>query len=107
MTQITDFIPQYQEYSYAYSRFINAECDEYESLRKIVIQKQENIRIYYLIYKLYEMLQTLDKAMWRTEILAKAGISESYYGSKYKEPESDVPSKKSEHFVQSIKDILV
>ena len=73
---------------------------------KIVIKQKENIRVCYLIYKLYEMLQTPDKAKWRTEILAKAGISESYYGSKYKEPESDVPSIKSGQFIQGIKEIL-
>lgn len=72
----------------------------------IVIKSGEQTRICYLIHKLYEYLKTDDRLQWRSTILKTLGITEKYYKSKYKEPTSDVPSRKSKEFVQKMHEIL-
>lgn len=73
---------------------------------KLNIKSGERIRMCYLIYKLYEYLGTENRTDWRTAILESAGIEKSYYDSKYKEPISVVPSRKSEIFAQHIDKIF-
>ena len=69
---------------------------------KLTIKSGERTRMCYLIFKLYEHLKTDNRAEWRTAILESIGIREDYYKSKYKEPVSEVPSRKSNDFSQRI-----
>ncbi|MDH6357771.1 hypothetical protein [Parabacteroides sp. PF5-9] len=71
----------------------------------LTVKTGERTRMCYLIYKLYEYLKTESRTEWRTAILKSVGIEKSYYNSKYKEPISEVPSRKSETFAQHV-DIL-
>lgn len=73
---------------------------------ELSIKSGEKTRMSFLIYKLYEYLKTDNKKDWRTAILKIAGIDEKYYNSKYKEPESEIPSRKSESFAQRINRIF-
>lgn len=70
------------------------------------IKSGEKTRVCYLIHRLGERLKGAEKAEWRNEMLCKLDISESYYASKYKEPESEIPSRKSEEFAGELKAIL-
>jgi hypothetical protein len=73
---------------------------------ELSIKSGEKTRMSFLIYKLYEYLKTDNKKDWRTAILEVASIDEKYYNSKYKEPESEIPSRKSESFAQRINRIF-
>ncbi|MDR2918574.1 MAG: hypothetical protein LBV72_04305 [Tannerella sp.] len=73
---------------------------------KLSIKSGEKTRMSFLIHKLYEYLKTDNKKEWRTAILEVAGIDEKYYNSKYKEPESEISSRKSESFAQRINRIF-
>jgi hypothetical protein len=68
----------------------------------LAMKSGERTRVCYLIYKLYKHLKIDNRAEWRTVILDSAGIKEDYYKSKYKEPISEIPSRKSESFAQHI-----
>ena len=74
---------------------------------KILKLKQgEKTRVCFLIYKMYENIKSGNKTEWRTSILQQLEIDESYYKSKYKEPISEVPSRKSEQFAREIKELF-
>lgn len=74
---------------------------------KILKLKQgEKTRVCFLIYKMYENIKSGNKTEWRTSILQQLEIDESYYKSKYKEPISEVPSRKSEQFARKIKELF-
>jgi len=74
---------------------------------KILKLKQgEKTRACFLIYKMYESIKSHNKTEWRTSILQQLEIDESYYKSKYKEPISEVPSRKSEQFAREIKELF-
>ncbi len=73
---------------------------------KLSIKSGEKTRMCYLIYRLYEYLKTDNRKEWRTTILKSAGIEEKHYNSKYKQPESEIPSRKSECFAQRINKIF-
>jgi hypothetical protein len=69
---------------------------------KLIVKPREGARMCFLISKLYDYLKTDNKKEWRTAILESAGIDKSYYESKYKEPVSEFPSKKSKEFAERI-----
>lgn len=74
---------------------------------KILQLKQgEKTRACFLIYKMYESIKSNQKAQWRTSMLQQLGIDENYYKSKYKEPISEVPSRKSEQFASEIIEVF-
>ena len=70
------------------------------------IKSGERTRMCYLIYKLYKYLKTENRTEWRTAILESVGIEKKYYDSKYKEPISEIPSRKSENFAKRIDEIF-
>lgn len=70
------------------------------------IKSGEKTRFCYLIHRLSEKLKGGEKNEWRSEMLRRLDIAESYYTSKYKEPESEIPSRKSEEFAKELKQIL-
>jgi hypothetical protein len=90
-----------------------AEIDLYNILNllpspcNLSIRPGEKTRICYLIYKLYESINTPLKTQWRTDILKKLNIKESLYLAKYKEPVSDLPSRKSENFSERINELFL
>jgi len=73
---------------------------------KLIVKSGERTRMCYLIHKLYEYLKTNNCTDWRIAILESAGIKYDYYKSKYKEPESEIPSRKSESFAHRISKIF-
>ena len=73
---------------------------------KLNIKFGEKGRMSYLISKLYDYLKNDNKKDWRTAILESVGIDEGYYQSKYKEPVSEFPSKKSKEFAERISKIF-
>jgi hypothetical protein len=73
---------------------------------KLIIKPNEQVRMCYLVYKLYKYLKTDSRTEWRTLILKSAGIKEQYYQSKYKEPTSKMPTQKSESFAQNMDEIF-
>ncbi|GJQ07819.1 hypothetical protein CAPN010_19770 [Capnocytophaga cynodegmi] len=70
------------------------------------LKKGEKTRACYFIYRLSESLDAEKKAYWRNIILHNLGIKETYYKSKYKECALEVPSRKSEEFVNKIDEIF-
>lgn len=89
-----------------------SETDFYSAINllafdKILKLKQgEKTRACFLIYKMYESIKSANKTEWRTFILQQLEIDDSYYKSKYKEPISDVPSRKSAKFASEINEIF-
>lgn len=84
-----------------YSILNNQPC-----LATLKIKSGEKTRVCYLLHRLSERLKCVGKTEWRNEMLSKLNISQSYYASKYKEPESDIPSRKSEEFAGELREIL-
>ena len=89
-----------------------SETDFYSAINllasdKILKLKQgEKTRACFLVYKMYESIKSDKKTEWRTFILQQLEIDDSYYKSKYKEPISDVPSRKSAKFASEINEIF-
>ncbi len=73
---------------------------------KLTVKSGEKGRMSYLIFKLYDHLKADNRSDWRTAILKSAGIEEGYYQSKYKEPVSEFPSRKSKEFAERIDKIF-
>lgn len=74
---------------------------------KILQLKQgEKTRACFLVYKMYESIKSANKTQWRTSILKVLDIDENYYKSKYKDPISEVPSRKSEQFASEIIEVF-
>ena len=60
----------------------------------------------YLIHQLSEKIDKGTRSEWIEAILRTTGIEPDYYRSKYREPISDLPSKKSKEFAEALKEIL-
>lgn len=73
---------------------------------KLVIKEREKTRVCYLIHCLSERIKVGEKLTWRSNILNRLEISESYYTSKYREPASELPSQRSKQFAQILSEIL-
>lgn len=84
------------------------ETDLYSALNlqpantRLAVKPGERTRMCYLIHKLYEHLKTDNRTAWRDTMLKTLEIREDFYKSKYKEPVSEIPSRKSESFAQRI-----
>ena len=70
------------------------------------LKQGEKTRACFLIYKMYESIKSDKNAEWRKSMLQQLDIDENYYKSKYKEPISEVPSRKSEQFAREIKELF-
>lgn len=73
---------------------------------RLILKTGERTRMCYLIHKLYEYLKTDNRSEWRTAMLKALDIKEDFYKSKYKEPASELPSRRSETFAQRIDGIF-
>ena len=76
------------------------------SQKALRLKHGEKTRACFLVYKMHESLKSDNKTEWRTSILQHLDIDENYYKSKYKEPVSEVPSRKSAHFASEITEIF-
>lgn len=70
------------------------------------LKQGEKTRACFLVYKMYESIKSDKKTEWRASILQQLEIDENYYKSKYKEPISEVPSRKSEQFATAINQVF-
>lgn len=70
------------------------------------IKSGEKTRVYYLLHKMYESLPDETKQHWRSSVFKLLSIDKNAYDSKYREPVSDIPSKKSKQFAKEIDDIF-
>ncbi|MPM48771.1 hypothetical protein SDC9_95498 [bioreactor metagenome] len=76
------------------------------SNQALKLKQGEKTRACFLVYKMYESIKSDKKTEWRTSILQQLEIDENYYKSKYKEPISEVPSRKSEQFATEINEVF-
>jgi hypothetical protein len=76
------------------------------SFSKIKIATNQKYKVCYLIYKLYETIESNSKTVWRIEILNKLELSMGYYKSKYKEINRDDADKTLKDFVKLIDNIF-
>lgn len=89
-----------------------SETDFYQSLNNLpskeipIIKPGEKSRVYFLLHKITETLPTPDKKQWRDYIFGLLKINESQYKSKYREPISQMPSKKSRQFAKDLEEIF-
>ncbi len=90
-----------------------AELDFFESLNlhkksnPLKVRKNEKVRVCYLIDQLSKKIKEKERrSEWIGAILRVCGIEQDYYRSKYREPISDLPSKKNQEFAETLKEIL-
>lgn len=74
--------------------------------KRLRLKPKQKTRACFLIYKLYESIKSDNKTQWRVSILQHLDIDENYYKSKYKDPISEVPSRKSEKFANEIIEVF-
>lgn len=70
------------------------------------VRKNEKARVCYLINQLSEKINIDKRNEWVESMLNTLNISQDYYRSKYREPVSDMPSKKNKEFAEALSDIL-
>lgn len=85
-----------------YYQFFNLQSTE----KPLQIKEGERTRVYYLLHKMYECLPESWKQNWRDTIFKQLEIDEKNYLSKYREPVSAIPSKKSKAFAQNMDHIF-
>lgn len=70
------------------------------------LHKGEKIRVSFLIFQLSELLPKHQKTEWKTAILQKVNIDETFYNSHYKDPISDFPSDNNQKFAKKMQAIF-
>ncbi len=78
----------------------------HQTSKPLEVRKYEKIRVCYLIDQLSEKIDKASRSEWIEAILRTTGIEPDYYRSKYREPISDLPSKKNKEFAEALKEIL-
>lgn len=73
---------------------------------KMKIVTNQKYKVCYLIYKLYETIESNSKTVWRIEILDKLELSMGYYKSKYKEITREDADETLKAFVKEIDNIF-
>ncbi|WMI41424.1 hypothetical protein [Parabacteroides distasonis] len=75
--------------------------------KPLKVRDKEKIRVCYLINQLSEKIKEKERrSEWIGAMLLNCGIESDYYRSKYREPISDLPSKKNKEFAEALKEIL-
>ncbi len=74
--------------------------------KPLEVCKNEKVRVCYLIHQLSEKVDKGMRSEWTGAMLRTTGIEQDYYRSKYREPISDLPSKKNKEFADALKEIL-
>lgn len=78
----------------------------HQASKPLVVCKNEKVRVCYLIHQLSEKIEKGTRSEWIGAMLRTTGIEQEYYRSKYREPISDLPSKKNKEFAEALKEIL-
>lgn len=78
----------------------------HQTYKPLVVCKNEKVRVCYLIHQLSEKIDKDSRSEWIRAMLRNTGIEQDYYRSKYREPISDLPSKKNKEFAEALKEIL-
>lgn len=78
----------------------------HQTSKPLEVRRYEKIRVCYLIDQLSEKVDKASRSKWIEAILRTTGIEPDYYRSKYREPISDIPSKKNKEFAEALKEIL-
>ena len=73
---------------------------------RLEVCKNEKARVCYLINQPSEKINKDKRNEWVESMLNMVNISQDYYRSKYREPVSDMPSKKNKEFAETLSDIL-
>jgi hypothetical protein len=76
------------------------------SVKIIQLKQGEKTHACFLIYKMYKSIKSDKNAEWGKSMLQQLDIDENFYKSKYKEPISEVPSRKSAQFASEINEIF-
>lgn len=77
-----------------------------QTAKPLEVCKNEKVRVCYLINQLSEKIDKGIRSEWIGAMLRNAGIDQDYYRSKYREPISDLPSKKNKEFAEALKEIF-
>ena len=72
----------------------------------LVVKKKEKQRVYYLLYKLSEVIQEDMRDTWLEAILDNLKLKKEIYNKKCKEAESITQPQKTKEYVSSLKKIL-
>ena len=78
----------------------------HQTSKPLEVCKNEKVRVCYLIHQLSEKIDKGTRSEWIGAMLRNTGIEQEYYRSKYREPISDLPSKKNKEFAEALKGIL-
>lgn len=78
----------------------------HQTSKPLEVCKNEKVRVCYLINQLSEKIDKETRSEWIGTMLRTTGIEQDYYRSKYREPISDLPSKKNKEFAEALKEIL-
>lgn len=78
----------------------------HQASKPLEVCKNEKIRVCYLINQLSEKIEKEKRNEWIGAMLQICGIEQDYYRSKYREPISDLPSKKNKEFAEALKEII-
>lgn len=78
----------------------------HQASKPLEVCKNEKIRVCYLINQLSEKIEKEKRNEWIGAMLRICGIEQDYYRSKYREPISDLPSKKNKEFAEALKEII-
>ena len=78
----------------------------HKTSKPLKVRNYEKIRVCYLIDQLSDKIDKASRSEWIEAMLRTTGIEPDYYRSKYREPISDLPSKKNKVFAEALKEIL-
>lgn len=73
---------------------------------EMTIKKQEKQRVYYLIYRLGELLDDVRRSSWTDDFLDTLHLDKNSYGKKYKEVESGDSKSKAKEFAEAVNRII-
>lgn len=73
----------------------------------LVVRKKEKQRVYYLLYRLCELLEEDQQDFWIDKMLDKLKLDKNSYSKKYKEVESVSQKDNSSDYVYSLKRIII
>ena len=73
---------------------------------QMTIKKMEKQRVYYLIYRLSELLDDVRRSSWTDEFLNKLHLDKNSYSKKYKDVESNITSEKAQEFAKAVNRII-
>lgn len=98
--QLDDFLEHYYFFRYYARR------NRGYAYAEMTIKKQEKQRVYYLIYRLGELLDDVRRSSWTDDFLDTLHLDKNSYGKKYKEVESGDSKSKAKEFAEAVNRII-